>query len=298
MLNPTFPKTANRCVGSTFVAPDHIALSTLHGNESYDTGKEYRLQSAYGDEVWLKLERAGFTPAVLQELSVLEVCAGTGFLTFHLLSKCAPKSLTVNDISSVELDAARKLVTTNYLNATVDWVLGDMHTVEFDRKFDVIIGNSFIHHFHNVPKVLSRFQSLLTDRGAFISLHEPTPMSTVVEGAKMVAYMLAIVAPGLVNDIARARHRGEPSSTDLWMFEPAKLKQVAEQAGFTSVDIYPWHLLRTMLAQKRGLHLSANKSRLSDKEVLALRKAIDMDAFLNRILPHRFFGSICIVCRK
>jgi len=298
MLNPTFPKTVNRNVGPNFVAPENIALSTLHGNESFDTDKEYRLQSVYGDEIWLKLAYAGFTPRVLQELSVLEVCAGTGFLTFHLLSKCTPKSLTVNDISSAELDAARKLVTTNYANAAVEWVLGDMHTVEFDRKFDVIIGNSFIHHFHNVPQVLSRFQSLLSRGGAFISLHEPTPMSTVVEGAKMLVYPLAVWAPGLVNDIARARYRGEPSSTDLWMFEPAKLKRVAERAGFASVHIYPWHLLRTIVTQKRGLHLSANKPRLSDKEIVALRKAIDMDAFLNRILPRRFFGSICVVCRK
>lgn len=298
MLNPSFPKSASRCVGSNYVAPESIVLSTRRGNESFDTGKEYRLQSVYGDEIWLKLARAGVTPPVLQELSVLEVCAGTGFLTFHLLSKCAPKSLTVNDISSTEMDVAKKMVTTNFPDAAVDWVLGDMHTVEFNRKFDVIIGNSFIHHFHNVPQVLSRIQALLTDKGIFISLHEPTPMSTVVEGAKMLAYPLAVVAPGLVNDIARARYRGEPSLTDLWMFEPEKLKRVAERAGFTSVDIFPWHLLRTIVAQKKGLHLSANKPRLSDDEVLVLRKAIDKDAFLNRILPQRFFGSISLVCRK
>lgn len=298
MLNPTFPKSASRCVGPNYVAPDSIALSTLHGNESFDTGKEYRLQSVYGDEIWLKLGRAGFTPPVLKELSVLEVCAGTGFLTFHLLSKCAPKSLTVNDISSSELDAARKLVTTTYPNTAVDWILGDMHTVEFGRKFDLIIGNSFIHHFHNVPLVLSKFHALLSDKGVFISLHEPTPTSTVVEGAKILAYPLAVVAPGLLNDIARARYQGEPSSTDLWMFEPAKLKRVAERAGFTCVDIFPWHLLRTIVAQKKGLHLSANKPRLSDDEVLVLRKAIDQDAHLNRILPERFFGSISLVCRK
>lgn len=298
MLNPTFPKSASRCVGSNYVAPDSIALSTLHGNESFNTGKEYRLQSVYGDEIWLKLARAGLTPPVLKELSVLEVCAGTGFLTFHLLSKCAPKNLTVNDISPSELDAAKKLVATIHPNTAVDWVLGDMHMVTFDRKFDVIIGNSFIHHFHNVPEVLSRFHHLLTDKGIFISLHEPTPMSTVVEGAKMLLYPLAVVAPGLVNDIARARHQGEPSLTDLWMFQSSKLKRVAEQAGFTSVDTFPWHLLRTIVTQKKGLHLSANKPRLSDDEVLVLRKAIDQDALLNRILPERFFGSISLVCRK
>lgn len=298
MLNPTFPKFASRYVESHYVAPDSIALSTLHGNESFDTGKEYRLQPVYGDEIWLKLARAGFTPSVLKDLSILEVCAGTGFLTYHLLSKCAPKNLTVNDISSAELDAARKLVTINYPNSSIDWVVGDMHTVKFDRKFDLIIGNSFIHHFHNVPQVLSRFHDLLTDKGVFISLHEPTPMSTVVEGAKLVAYPLAVAAPGLVNDVARARYRGEPSPTDLWMFEPGKLKRVAERAGFASVDIFPWHLLRTIVTQKKGLHLSAIKPRLSDEEVLVLQKAIDRDALLNGILPQRFFSSICLVCRK
>lgn len=298
MLNPSFPKSACRHIGSNYVVPDTIALRTLRGNESFDTGQEYRLQSVYGDEIWLKLARVGFAPSDFNELSVLEVCAGTGFLTYHLLAKCTPKNLTVNDISFAELEASRKLITSNYLEAAIDWVVGDMHAVEFDRKFDLIIGNSFIHHFHNVPQVLSRFHDLLTDKGVFISLHEPTPMSTVVEGAKMLAYPLGVVAPGLVNDIARARYRGEPSSTDLWMFESAKLKRVAQQVGFKSINIFPWHLLRTIVAQRDGLHLSEDKPRLSDDEVHALRKAIDRDALLNRILPERFFASFCLVCRK
>jgi ubiquinone/menaquinone biosynthesis C-methylase UbiE len=298
MLNPSFPKSANQHVSADFVAERSIAQRTLHGNEFFDTGREYRMQPVYGDEVWLKLERAGLTPRMFEELSVLEVCAGTGFLTFHLLSRCKPKSLTVNDISASELRAARDLVESNVPGADVTWVVGDMHSIVFPQKFDVIIGNSFIHHFYNVPQVLSKFHSLLTDGGVFISLHEPTPMATIVEGAKLVAYPLGVIAPGLVNDIARARHRGEPSPTDLWMFEPPRLKRVAERAGFRSVSIYPWHLVRTVSAEKRRLHLSAQKPRLSNEEMEALRKSIRLDGWLNRILPQRFFGSICIACLK
>lgn len=298
MLNPSFSKETCASVCLPYVAPQSIVNRTIHGNESFATGQEYRLQSAYTNELWMKLERAGLTPAVLNELSVLEVCAGTGFLTFHLLSKCSPKSLVVNDISASEMASAQNLIQRNYPSAKIDWILGDMHTVAFEQKFDVIIGNSFIHHFYNVPQVLSRFHALLKPGGMFITLHEPTPMGTVVEAAKMSAYPLALLAPKLVNDMARARYTGEPSATDLWMFEPIKLKQVAIQAGFSAIDMYPWHLLRAIIVQKKGMHLSENKPQLSDQEQHAFCRAIRIDSILNRLLSSRFFGSICCIFHK
>lgn len=298
MLNPTFPKQECATVTTDYVAPESIVNRTIYGNESFDTGTEYRLQPAFGEELWLKLERAGLTPDVINELSILEVCAGTGFLTFHLLSRCSPKRLTVNDISASEMAAAQHLIQAHYPAATIDWVLGDIHAVTFDRKFDLIIGNSFMHHFYNVPQVLSQFHELLNPGGAFITLHEPTPMSTVVEGGKFFAWPLAVLAPGLVNNIARARYKGEPSATDLWMFEPAKLRQVALQSGFKAIDIHSWGLIRPIVVQRSGLHMSADKPQLSSRERHTFIKAVKVDAILNRFLSHRCFGSICVVCKK
>ena len=298
MLNPSFPNTAKATIHSPYVAPTDIAQRTLVGNESFDTGLEYRLQPVYGEELWRKLERAGFTPSILSDRAILEVCAGTGLLTYHLLARCQPKSLAVNDISASEMDAAKQLIATQYPKVTINWELGDMHKIDFKRTFDVILGNSFLHHFHNVPQVLSRFASMLSQGGVFISLHEPTPMSTVVEGAKLAAYPLAVLAPGVVNDIARARYKGEPSATDIWMFEPATLKQVALQSGFSRVNIYPWHLLRSTVVQRNNLHLSAANPRHTELEVRSLSKAIQMDAILSRFLPTRCFGSVCLVCYK
>ena len=298
MLNPSFPKQTCDTVTNHYVAPENIVNRTIHGNEAFDTGTEYRLQPAFGEEIWLKLQRAGLMPGVFSELSVLEVCAGSGFLTFHLLSRSSPKSLTVNDISVSEMTAAQHLIQANYPTAKIDWVLGDMHTVNFEHKFDLIIGNSFIHHFYNVPQMLARFHDLLNPGGIFITLHEPTPMSTVVEGAKILGWPLAVLAPRLVNNIARARYKGESSATDLWMFEPALLKQIALKSGFKYVDVHPWGLLRPIVVQRAGLHMSADKPQLSARELHTFNKAVKIDAVLSRFLPQRCFGSICLVCRK
>lgn len=297
MLNPSFPQSFCDNIRSDYVASENIVNRIVQGNQSFDTGMETRLHAAYGEELWLKLERAGITPESLNGRTALEVCAGTGFLTFHLLERASPH-LTVNDISANEMASARKLIEARHPSKAVKWILGDMHTVDFERKFDVIIGNSFIHHFYNVPHVLARFSELLNPGGVFITLHEPTPMSTVVEGAKLLAWPLAVLAPKLVNDIARCRYKGDPSPSDLWMFEEKPLARIAKDAGFKSMDTYAWGLVRPMVVQRHGLHTSVKKPELSESEIQRFREAIKADALLNRYLPKRCFGSLCIVCRK
>ncbi len=298
MLNPSFPKSSITFDDRSYIAPDDIILNTLQGNYEFDAGEEFRLQDVYGDEIWLKLAMAGIRPTDFSALSVLEVCGGGGFLTYHLLKRALPEEFTINDISQSELSQSEKLISTHYPTVPVEYVVGDMHEVDFKGKFDLIIGNSFLHHFHNVPSVLLRFKSLLNEGGVFISLHEPTPMSTVVEGAKMMAFPLTVIAPRLVNDIVRARYTEPPSVTDIWMFEPRELKKIARQAGFGAVELFSWHFLRQFVVAKMRLHLSAKKPILSSREERVLRRAIRVDSMLNKILPSRFFGSVCLVCKK
>ena len=298
MLNPSFPKSSITFNDKSYVAPKGIAEQTLEGNMSIDDGDELRLQDVYGEEIWLKLQKAGISPNSFTSLSVLEVCGGGGFLTYHLLKRAIPLKLTVNDISPNELIKSKHLLSTHFPMVPIEFILGDMHQAIFDQKFDLIIGNSFLHHFHDVPGIFSRFFSLLNEGGSFISLHEPTPMSTVVESAKILAYPVAIFAPGFVNEIARYKFKGAPSNTDIWMFEPSGLKKIAESSGFKVVRLYPWHLLRSLVAQKFNLHLSVEKSNLNNREVGLLRHAFKLDSILNRFLPNRFFGSFCIVCKK
>lgn len=297
MLKPSFPKSVCSAAAPNYVLEKSLANLTLDGNQAFDTAVEYRLQEVYGNELWAKLQRAGVSKSRLANADVLEVCAGTGFFTYHLLQRSQPKSLTINDISAQEIRAAQTLLD-RLPPRPVSWVLGDMHEIDFERKFDLIIGNSFLHHFHDVPRVLGRFANLLRAGGTFISLHEPTPMATVVESAKLFAYPLAVYFPGIVNEIARSRYVGKPSYTDIWLFEPHNLKQVALSAGFSRVRLIPWHLLRPLVVQKADLHLNAHKPLLSAREEAVLGRAVAIDGILNRFLPSRFFGSICLVCEK
>ena len=298
MLNPTFSRKAQHWVLRPYVLDNDSAQSTVFGNSSFSTSPERRLQRIYGDEIWSKIKAAELTIEKLAAGDVLEMCGGTGFLSYHLLKRCKPGSYTINDISLHEMELAKSLLSQSRLDDEVNWVLGDMHYVDFKRRFDVIIGNSFLHHFHNVPQVLARCASLLNRNGMFISLHEPTPMSTVVEGGKILAYPFAVAFPQLINEIARLRYKGLPSNTDIWMFEVRQLREVALQAGFARVKFIPWGLMRPTVVQRGGLHLGECKPSLSFSEVSMLSRAIRLDSMLNRLLPSRFFGSICLVCYK
>lgn len=57
----------------------------------FDAGEEFRLQAVYGDEIWLKLTRAGMKPADFRSLSVLEVCGGGGVSYISSASKSSSK---------------------------------------------------------------------------------------------------------------------------------------------------------------------------------------------------------------
>lgn len=299
MLNTSFSRALQSNIKAPYVASPEIADSILTGNQAFDTGGlEYRLQDVYGKEIWDRLKRAGFGSDSFQESDVLEVCVGTGFLTYHLLRHCRPRLITLNDISSTELDRAQGLVNNSYPDINVAYVPGNIYDLNYREAFDKIIGNSFLHHFHDVPKALTHFATMLRPNGVFISLHEPTPMSTVVESAKIAAYPLAVLAPRFTNDIARSRYKGKSSCTDLWMFNAGEIKQVALESGFRTVKIFPWGLLRPLITQRYGLHLSYRKPQLSVKEERLFYQAIFVDGVLNRMLPSRFFGSICVVCYR
>jgi ubiquinone/menaquinone biosynthesis C-methylase UbiE len=298
MLNPTFSTFHQNQITEDYIAPIDIAESTLSANSNFETGIEYRLQSVYGDEIWLKLERAGFTEDRFNKSSILEVCAGNGFLTYHLLTKIRPIRYVINDISEIELEQNQKLITENFSNPCIEYLHGDVHTLDVSGKFDIVIGNSFLHHFHDVSMAFKSIMSYLKPGGIFISLHEPTPLSPIVEGAKIFALPIGIMFPTFINNFIRMRYDGPPSETDLWMFEEKKLKKLFSKLNVLNSKFYYWNLFRPIVVHKKYLHLSKNKQSLNTIEEKKFKNSILKDSLLNKFLPSRFFGSMCIVLEK
>lgn len=298
MLNPTYPKYYKKKEVSPYHLDNSILKKNIINNTYSDTGPELRLQEVYADEIWLKLKRAGFSPEKFNTKNILEPCAGTGFLFFHLLKKCSPKSLILNDISLKELERSKKLLSKNNFFQNIKYFVGDINNISIDQSIDLIIGNSFLHHFNNVGNALTNFANLLPKGGIFISLHEPTEIASVVESGKLYRYPFAVTFPKLTNDIIRYKYKGKIDETDIWIFNKKKLSKLVLASGFSKVRIYKWNLLRQLYVAKNTLHLNKNKNLLSDIEVKGLKRAIYYDSILNRFLPSRFFGSFMIVCEK
>jgi ubiquinone/menaquinone biosynthesis C-methylase UbiE len=298
MLNISYPKYYKQKVISPYCLEKSLANRTLVGNLNYKAGSEFRLQKIYGDEIWLKLKKAGFDPEKFNLKNILEPCAGSGFLTYHLLKRCKPRSLVANDISSLEIDQSKKLLSKYKFSRIISWNTDDIFKFNPNQNFDLIIGNSFLHHFYDVKKALINFANLLKKGGSLISVHEPSEIANVVESGILHRYPFAVMFPELINDIIRNKFKGKIDYSDIWMFNKNKISNLILKSGFSKVKIYPWNLVRQIYVAKYSLNLNKTKPRLNDNEVVGLKRAIYLDNFLNKFLPCIFFGSLMIVCEK
>lgn len=298
MLGPGFPQKFVDLCTQEYVVPQDIVGLIQARNANYDTGDEVRLQPIYGFELWKKIESVGLTKSDFINADVLEICAGTGFLTYHLLKEVVPKSLVVNDISEAEIAAAKKLISMNFPAIDIVFQQGDIHHIEFEKKFDIIIGNSFMHHFYDVPLVLSRLHSLLKPGGVFVSTGEPTYLSPIIEGRRFYFWPLAIFFPLKFIQLIRNRKSSEDFGIDVWVFDNKKLISVAHKAGFNYTKTVASNLVRTISSTIFKMHLSDNKKYLSKFEIRILRISIYLDTFLRILLPKHCFAHSVIFFRK
>ena len=297
-LNQTFPKKYYDLIDSPYVLSSDAEDEVISANAGIDSGSELRLDSLYGDEIWLKLVSLGLNEQSFKDKDLLEVCCGSGFLAFHLLNRITCKSLTLNDISPIELNSARELLNFAHSHQEASYLLGDMHLLNVSMKFDVVIGNSFLHHFYNVPMAIKTIHSMLNPGGIFISLHEPTRMSLVVEYGKFYLWPFAIFFPQFILETARKMHKGCRSNIDIWLFEPSELNSLAKKAGFIKLKQKPWGFFRPLVVRIFGINLSLAYTEPSRFHRLLLRGAIWFDSKLNKLLPSRCFGSTSLLFKR
>jgi len=296
MLGPGFPKEYIELCRGEYVAPIELINLIKSTNESFDSGAEIRLQSIYGIELWNKIESGGLMKENFNGSDVLEVCAGTGFLTYHLLKHIRPSSISINDISESEINYAKKLINNAYPSLQPEWIIGDIHTINFDKKFDIIIGHSFIHHFYDVPLVLNRINSLLKPGGIFISTGEPTYLSPIIEGRKFYLLPIALLIPKLFLSLIRKYNKSKKFGTDVWVFDPKKLRTEVHKACFANCKMVSFNLVRNIANTLFRLNLTDNKMQHSNIELFIIKISIKIDSFLSKILPFQAFAHFTLTC--
>lgn len=162
--------------------------------------------------------------AVARELSgsTLELACGTGYLARVLFPRIAPKSMTYHcDISSQQLSSFHLNNREPHLRIPVQCSIDDL---PFSTcSFDVVIGNSFLHHLPNVPGALSSICRVLRPDGVLVLLHEPSETANFFESFPIP----------LIRGV-----RGTPSLTDIWIFDSSKIEALLMDLGFKEVNIY------------------------------------------------------------
>jgi len=193
LLNTAFPKKVLEQYSGQihdYILPKGLGEFVTRRNVSLKTVPEVRLQEVFTGEIWKKLDSLGLRQFDWQNSKVLDVACGGGFLSYHLLKRAHAAELTLNDISPTAIEEAKKLLGTAD-KTKMNFYLGDiLNSTLPPESFDMIIGNSFMHHFYDVPKAVREFQRLLKPGGIFVTLHEPTPAAVAYESGNILLVAL------------------------------------------------------------------------------------------------------------
>jgi 2-polyprenyl-3-methyl-5-hydroxy-6-metoxy-1,4-benzoquinol methylase len=296
MLGPNFPRGLVTEKTNRYILSQRVVDEVYGQNSQSRTGPEHRLQEVYGDEIWLKLLSLGIQPAWWSGKRVLDICCGTGFLSYHLLARSKPAHLTMLDISEAEVDEARRLVSSTYPNHDISCVRANVINSGYESgAFDVVVGNSFLHHFPEVNLALREIARLLKPQGTFIALHEPKPAAIALESRNPLNWLSYFWLGDNFIDRLRPDGVSLPSCQggDVWLFPEEDLRALLGEAGFVDIRHTHWHLLRPLWVAVLGCCPS-----LEALSRAVLAGSIRVDAVLRRCLPPTFFSSMATIARK
>ncbi|MFZ2189843.1 MAG: methyltransferase domain-containing protein [Candidatus Magasanikiibacteriota bacterium] len=292
MLNPGFPKQFE---SSEYILNNELVKKVITNNSNFDT-EEDRFDDVYTFEIWKKLECFNIKPESLSDLEVLDICAGSGFLSYHILKNSKPKKITLLDISQKEINHAKVILSEKYPDLSIEYVLADFLNSEHKKQYDLIIGNSFLHHFYNLPDALLKIKSMLKPGGIFVALHEPTIASFALESRNPLALIKHIIYGKNYIELFRKIYSVSPHGVvggDVWMFTIEDLKKMFKNAAFIDIDCRPCNLFRSIIVAYSSFVPGCKFIKLK-----LLKLSIIFDQIIYKFLPEKFFGSTVSFVKK
>jgi tRNA (cmo5U34)-methyltransferase len=105
-------------------------------------------------------------------IRVLDLGAGTGLFSWHVLGEFPFAMFTLCDLASKMLEIARWRFAPYPDQFT--YLTEDYRQISFDRKFDLVISSLSIHHLSHADKrvMFKQIHSLLDDGGLFINVDQ------------------------------------------------------------------------------------------------------------------------------
>jgi len=242
----------------------------------------------------------------------LEVGAGTGYFSLHLLMAGVVAEATCTDISPGMVDVLRG--NADRLGLQVDARVADAEALPFaDESFDLVVGHAVLHHLPDLQQAFSEFFRVLRPGGAVVFAGEPSRYGDRLAGVpKRAATAVAPVWRAAVRASAASEGLSDggvdnhelEQHVDVHAFVPGDLAVAARDAGFGEVHVRGEELLANWFGwTNRALEATAvpDEVPMAWKQYafhgyLALQK-VDRGLLEGR-LPAAVFYNLLISARK
>ncbi|CAB4946544.1 unannotated protein [freshwater metagenome] len=308
-----FPTT-----GSAAAEPE-VAERIRDVNTRYHDGAAAQYDHKWGidwgevgaDQVRQKLEKLLGRPLPTFGRS-LEIGAGTGYFTLHMLKAGIVGSAVATDISPGMIAALEKNAQEQGLE--VEALVADAERLPFeDDSFDLVLGHAVLHHIPDLERAFSEFHRVLKPGGAILFAGEPSRNGDRIavvpkRAADRVSplWRRAIKARPAEHghDDGGAENHALESQVDVHAFVPAELRAPIDAAGFERVDVRGEELAANWFGWfNRGLEASARDEDVpwgwkmyAFKGYLFFQK-VDRRLLEGR-LPAGIFYNLMVVARK
>jgi ubiquinone/menaquinone biosynthesis C-methylase UbiE len=181
----------------------------------------------------------------------LEIGAGTGYFSLHLLKAGVVGAATCTDISPGMLATLK--ANADELGLTVETIACDAERLPFaDGSFELVMGHAVLHHLPDLARAFREFERVLTPGGTAFFAGEPSRTGDRIAnvpkraaGYAAPAWRRALRARAAAaghTDGGEHNHRLE-SSVDVHAFVPDDLARFARAAGLREVRVRGEELL-------------------------------------------------------
>jgi SAM-dependent methyltransferase len=263
-------------------------------------------------QVLLKTRKALGAKAATFYPRALEIGAGTGYFSLHLLRAGMVGEATCTDISPGMLETLRANAAALGLN--VETVACDAEELPFeDSCFELVMGHAVLHHLPDLARAFREFERVLTPGGTVFFAGEPSRTGDRIAnvpkraaGYAAPAWRRALrarKAPAGHTDGGQHNHQLE-SSVDVHAFAPKDLARFARGAGLQDVRVRGEELLANWFGwANRALEATAEPedvpwlwSQYAFRGYLALQQ---LDSrVLETLLPPAIFYNLVVSGRK
>jgi ubiquinone/menaquinone biosynthesis C-methylase UbiE len=242
----------------------------------------------------------------------LEIGAGTGYFSLHLLKAGIVGEATCTDISPGMLETLQ--ANAAQLGLSVETVACDAERLPFaDASFELVLGHAVLHHLPDLAQAFREFERVLVPGGTLFFAGEPSRTGDRIanvpkRAANYVApawrrALRARKAPEGNTDGGEHNHQLE-GSVDVHAFVPEELEGFAEAAGLRDVHVRGEELLANWFGwANRALEATAEPAdvpwlwrQYAFRGYLALQR-VDARLLENR-LPPAIFYNLMVSARK